>query len=578
MADDNRKGYLRLNHFHGLRLESEDFQVGERYHIDKRKLHNKYLHGYGVVQRMPGELQVKRRMGDMSVDVYPGYALDGEGNDLVLHDPVIVPIDPGKLPELPATCYIVLKYVQDPVDFVVNVANPRFKGHRRMHESVRVDIDTKVPNPEDGVELARIRLTDDVKQISDARDPTAPAPGEIDMRYRPLAGCAGTSMASHLMYLLRDLLGVLRKALGSLGRAGIHSSRDVRAAVMTLDLMVQTGNIGPHQVVAGVRLILELADEMRHDVDVNLPEMNTVREWEEWKELVEGLLGVSREAKPLDSDIENLLKRFDGATNKLLVAAEAASKVEPPKVKVIEAEPEATPDAKNQAATSDPSGGDDASKGFSPGSVWTNTETGAEYTCENAMEGSAVWNMTKAPKPKEGPAADEKELSWEELQKSSVLPEKLYMDGQSYVLVDTISLGDRASEASHDFAIEGAKQDWTANQSFKYPDGGTATSRGRAHVGGTSKWKIKNLTPGKELLIAKRIDFARGDIVARIEIEGKDVGNWEIRGSDRRARWRNWLFRVPGDFVNKADVNCAQVAVEAERDINMYGLWFYAAT
>ena len=26
MADDNLKGHLRLNHFHGLRLESEDFQ------------------------------------------------------------------------------------------------------------------------------------------------------------------------------------------------------------------------------------------------------------------------------------------------------------------------------------------------------------------------------------------------------------------------------------------------------------------------------------------------------------------------------------------------------------------------
>ena len=110
-------------------------------------------------------------------------------------------------------------------------------------------------------------------------------------------------------------------------------------------------------------------------------------------------------------------------------------------------------------------------------------------------------------------------------------------------------------------------------------------------MGGTSKWQIKGLTPGKDVIIAKRIDFARGDIVARIEIDGKAVGNWEVRlknqitrgnwvvrGSDRRNRWRNWLFKVPGEFVGKADVDCAQVAVEAERDINMYGLWFYCAS
>ena len=102
---------------------------------------------------------MSRRRGDMSVDINSGYALDGEGNDLILWDPKIVTIDPGKqLPQLPATCYIVLKYVEDPVDFVVNKANPKFKGHRRIYETCRVDVDSKAPDPRDGVELARILI------------------------------------------------------------------------------------------------------------------------------------------------------------------------------------------------------------------------------------------------------------------------------------------------------------------------------------------------------------------------------------------------------------------------------------
>ena len=79
------------------------------------------------------------------------------------------------------------------------------------------------------------------------------------------------------------------------------------------------------------------------------------------------------------------------------------------------------------------------------------------------------------------------------------------------------------SEADHDFSIQDARQDWTTNQSFKYPDKTQTTARGRAHVGGLSRWKIKNLRPGKEVIIAKRIDFVRGDIVTRMEIDGKAV-------------------------------------------------------
>ena len=118
MAEDTEKGFKRLNHFHGLRLESDDFQTGERYHVDKRKLHNRVCHGYGVVRRFMGELKVvARRRGDMSVDVSPGYAIDGEGNDLILWDPQIVTIDLAKLPKVPCTAHIVLKYVDEPFDY-----------------------------------------------------------------------------------------------------------------------------------------------------------------------------------------------------------------------------------------------------------------------------------------------------------------------------------------------------------------------------------------------------------------------------------------------------------------------------
>ncbi len=533
MADDARQGYLRLNHFHGLRLESDDFQTGERYHLEKRKLHNRMLHGLGIVPRWSGELKVVgRRRGDMSVDVNAGYALDGEGNDLILWEPKIVTIDPGKqLPQLPATCYVVLKYVEDPVDFVVNKANPKFKGHRRIHETVRVDVESKLPDPRDGIELARILVTAETIEITDARDPANPGPGEIDLRFRPQAGAVGSTMGSDLVEKLRTMLGDLRSSLGVLARKGIHSARDMRAACMTLGLLIETGSLDGPQVIQGLRLLVELADDMRLDADANVPALNGVREWEQWKEVMEGLQGVVREAKPMRGDLENLLNRMGSAVDNLRLASDVKVEVAPPPP---------------------PPGKKDEPK-------------------EEAPE-----EEEEAP-PEPVKAKDAVELSWEQLKERSELPAKIYMDGKNYVLVDEIKIGDRKDELSHSFNIEGDKQNWTTNQSFTYPDGVKVTARGKAHVGGTSLWQIQNLTPGKDVIVAKRIDFVRGDIVTRMEIDGTAVGDWTIDGSDRKHRWRNWLFKVPGDAVTKAAVECRQVAVEADRDINMFGLWFYQA-
>jgi len=232
MAED-RKGYVRLNHFQGLRLESEDFQVGERYHIEKHKLHNKVFHGFGVVQGWtptgPGKgLQVLgRKRGDMSIEVTPGYAIDAEGNDIFLHETVVQTIDPGKF-KLPATAFVVIKYVDEPTDFVVNAANPKYKGHRRVVETSKVEIVANAPEPDEAIELARVKLTSSVSEVKDAFDPNDPKDGEIDLRYVPRAGVCGSSLDPELLFRFREQLGHMRKEFTELGlKLKLHTARDI---------------------------------------------------------------------------------------------------------------------------------------------------------------------------------------------------------------------------------------------------------------------------------------------------------------------------------------------------------------
>jgi hypothetical protein len=531
MADEAQKGYLRLNHFHGLRLESEDFEIGESYHVEKRKLHNRVCHGRGIVARFEkGDFKVgARRRGDLSIEVMPGYAIDGDGNDIILWEPKIVTVDPGKhVPKLPGHVYVNVKYVDEPSDFVVNKANPKFKGHRRVLETCRVDLEAKPPKPEEGVEVARILITDEVKEIVDARDPGAPGPGEIDLRFVPRAGTAGSTVDPDLVQRLREIFKDTWRSLGALARSfpQVGGFRELRAAVAALQMMLESGQLDADQALKGLKLANELGDELAAEVDVNAPELNGVREYANWRQTLDALKGILKEAKPSRHDLENVLNRLAAATTSL----KAASDVKP------QAPAPVKPIAKEEKKVEE-----------------------------------------EKPKEPEKPKvpADAVQISWADLQKSSTLPKKIYMDGKVYDLVDDITLVDKKSEAEHDFSIVDARQDWTTNQTLKYPDKTVTTARGRAHVGGVSRWKMKNLKPGKEVLIAKRIDFQRGDIVTRIEIDGKAVGDWKIDDSDRTYRWRNWLFKVPGEAIGKDTVECRQVAVEAERDVNMFGLWFY---
>jgi hypothetical protein len=78
--------------------------------------------------------------------------------------------------------------------------------------------------------------------------------------------------------------------------------------------------------------------------------------------------------------------------------------------------------------------------------------------------------------------------------------------------------------------------------------------------------------------VVRRMDFVHGDHKANIEINGVKAGKLVCEGSDKRFRWRNWPFVIKGKYIRANSINMRQVATSAERDINMFHLWFYQAT
>src|ERR1700754_5082932 len=102
MTENAQQGFKRINFFKGFLTTEKDWNDAERYHIDKRRLHNRMLHSPGIVYGYQGDLRAPPRpRRDLAGEAQPGYAIDGMGNALMIFDATIrnINLEEFKLPQ-----------------------------------------------------------------------------------------------------------------------------------------------------------------------------------------------------------------------------------------------------------------------------------------------------------------------------------------------------------------------------------------------------------------------------------------------------------------------------------------------
>ena len=302
-----QQGFKRINFFKGFLTTEKDWNDAERYHIDKRRLHNRMLHSPGIVHGYAGDLRVNARArGDLSVEVQPGYAIDGIGNDLMIFDATIRNINLEEF-KLPQTIYIVLRYYEELTDFIAYKENLEYKGHRRVLESCKVELSQTEPDTGREVELARIYLEKGVNRIRDARDPANPAPNEIDMRYVQRGGLSGSMLPGFLRLKLETLLNQVRRAGIEYTRRGVVGGHDVVQACNTALMLLYANLVDLRNVFDMFRLIIDTEGELSLDVDVHHPTIAQKKEFSEYRRQVEILRGLLAENKNNNEAFQNLL-------------------------------------------------------------------------------------------------------------------------------------------------------------------------------------------------------------------------------------------------------------------------------
>ncbi len=142
----------RLNYFNHQFLVDVDFQDEQKYHREMRHAHNRNVHGWGIAYG----LQVTKSL-DRQVTVSPGMAIDAQGQEIRLLDPLTYNLPAEVGAGIKAYAIIAYDDVQDEADHYVSGSVDNYK---RTTERPRLTVSPALP-PGDGSVIFLAMLTMD---------------------------------------------------------------------------------------------------------------------------------------------------------------------------------------------------------------------------------------------------------------------------------------------------------------------------------------------------------------------------------------------------------------------------------
>lgn len=139
------KPVRRVNYVEGQILTAADLRAEQEYHRQMRHLHNRALHGSGIVEGLEVEVT-----GADEVWVTPGLAIDARGREVVVGEPVCLDLRAlEEEPDLPG--YVLAAWEEVPDETTVQVDG----SFTRWIERARLRVTAQPPDvPTDDLVLA----------------------------------------------------------------------------------------------------------------------------------------------------------------------------------------------------------------------------------------------------------------------------------------------------------------------------------------------------------------------------------------------------------------------------------------
>lgn len=142
----------RLKYFTHQFLREQDFEAEQNYHIAMRRLHNRSVHGWGVVEGL-----AVRRKNEKEITIEPGIAIDGQGREIILTTQITRDLSSF---ERNSHTYVTIAY-DESWDDGDRYSSGGIEGYTRVTE-LPIISEKKDEPPKDGsiLTLARVRINE----------------------------------------------------------------------------------------------------------------------------------------------------------------------------------------------------------------------------------------------------------------------------------------------------------------------------------------------------------------------------------------------------------------------------------
>jgi hypothetical protein len=142
----------RLKYFTHQFLREQDFEAEQNYHIAMRRLHNRSVHGWGVVEGL-----VVRKKNDKEITIDPGVAIDGEGREIILANQVTRDLSSLERNSRP---FITISYGESWEDSD-RYSSGGIEGYTRVSETPLIgERNSEAPKDGSVLTLARVRINE----------------------------------------------------------------------------------------------------------------------------------------------------------------------------------------------------------------------------------------------------------------------------------------------------------------------------------------------------------------------------------------------------------------------------------
>lgn len=506
-------GYKRV-HFFKYFLTEDDWNARHNYHLQKMRLHTSVMHGIGIQAGTLTLRVLQTTPASLKLEITPGIGTDAQGREIFVSANDSVTVEPEKF-QLPATIYIKVVYQEIATDRC-RMPDGRIEN-RYFRESYRFIVSDR-PADDNQLELARIALTPDCTEITNALNPDAPGPNEIDMRFRRnFSSPHGLDMEAR-----HNLLRLLRERKSAYDRIGGHAKLpDIALFAQNFAIMKELieSNVLKEAALPGILRFFEKLDSLvLESVAQNIDPYITDRP--EWKRHTDNCRAyrvlLDEPGKSFQQKLPMALVQLD----KLSISYAHLTRLLGNNKRVY-IQGQVTP-------------------------------------LENTYPITPAWEFIKV---------------W-----SAEMPQVFTVDDKEWLLMGELNITDEASERKYKFRICDARDIWKNRQRLYFPDGALIEDTGVAHEGGFSEFEIPGVIPDTHLVVIRMMDYARGDYELLFNVNGQNAGISRCDGFDRRARWRNWPFVIPPHFVNNNVLHIRQTLLTADRDVNMFRYWFYQPT